>query len=383
MKIFHVIDSGGLYGAEVMLLNLAREQRRIGLDPVIISIGDRRSGPKPIEIEAQENRLPLETFRMTPGPNILGAISLLRRARQTGAQIIHSHGYKGNILLGLVPSCLRSVPLVSTLHGWTSTTRFTRMTLYEALDRTALRFVDAVVCVNAGMLDNPLLGAIKNHRKLVVIDNGISPGPQAADDISSMELSKSAGMDAFSPANIPTIGTIGRLSLEKGYDILIRAFRRILDTGIEARLVIIGEGSERTKLEKEIRQLGLTGKVFLLGYHKNAYRFMARFSVYAISSSTEGLPITLLEAMRARVPVVATRVGGIPTVLDSGKAGILVDPGSAAALADGLMAILNNRQLADRLTRHAYVRFSGCYSSQAMANSYVTLYRQLIPFAAG
>jgi glycosyltransferase involved in cell wall biosynthesis len=110
---------------------------------------------------------------------------------------------------------------------------------------------------------------------------------------------------------------------------------------------------------------------------------MARFSVYAISSLTEGLPITLLEAMRARVPVVATRVGGIPTVLDKGKAGTLVDPGSAAALADGLMAILNNRQLADRLTRHAYVRFSGCYSSQAMANSYVALYRQLIPFGAG
>ena len=101
------------------------------------------------------------------------------------------------------------------------------------------------------------------------------------------------------------------------------------ERGIDAGLVIIGDGNLKRKLTDYANERGVADKVLMPGYKRDACRFMPLFSVFAISSYTEGLPVTLLEAMRARVPVVATAVGGIPEVLEFGRAGLLVKPGNA------------------------------------------------------
>src|SRR3989337_2476449 len=118
MKVLHIIDSGGLYGAEVMLLNLVQEQLRLGLDPVICSIGEKRFFEKPLESEGLKRGFKIKKFRMRAGPNLLGAYKILRFAHIGKFDLMHTHGYKGNILFGLLLRGLRKIPLVSTLHGW-------------------------------------------------------------------------------------------------------------------------------------------------------------------------------------------------------------------------------------------------------------------------
>ena len=103
MRVLHIIDSGGMYGAEVMLLNLVEEQIRQGLKPVIASIGDNQTGEKPLEIEAHKRGFPLKIFRMRPGPNFIGAWKILNYAKSIDCNLLHSHGYKGNILFGFLP----------------------------------------------------------------------------------------------------------------------------------------------------------------------------------------------------------------------------------------------------------------------------------------
>ena len=103
MHVMHIIDSGGMYGAEVMLLNLVEEQVRQGLKPVIASIGDKHTGEKPLEIEAHKRNFPVKTFRMHAGPNFIGAWEILNYAKSIDCDLLHSHGYKGNILFGLIP----------------------------------------------------------------------------------------------------------------------------------------------------------------------------------------------------------------------------------------------------------------------------------------
>ena len=378
LRILHTIDSGGLYGAEVMLLALVEEQIKSGHQPVIASIGEKLIEPKPLEVAARQKGFEVEVFQMFPGPNVAGAIKILRYAWRNHFDIIHSHGYKSNVLFGFLPRKFRKLPMVSTLHGYTSINGFSKGRLYEWLDSIGLRFIDEVVLVNRGMLRHPRINRLKSG-KFRVVDNGI-PIEEPADQIKG--VSNQAG-DASHPTDAIindfcrkgfTIGSIGRLSREKGFELLIDALCRVKERGIDAGLVIIGDGNLKRKLTDYANERGVADKVLMPGYRRDACRFMPLFSVFAISSYTEGLPITLLEAMRARVPVVATAVGGIPEVLDSGKVGCLVKMGCAGELAAGIMKLHDEPALSAALSERAYKRLMIHYSSVAMAEKYHKIY---------
>ena len=240
MKILHIIDSGGLYGAEIMLLNLVAEQIKMGLKPTIASIGEKGIAEKPIEAEALQRGFAVRKFRMMAGPNLRGAFEVLRFAKSGGYDLLHSHGYKGNIFFGLMPRSIRRLPLVSTLHGYTSTNGFSRMWIYEWLDALSLKFIDRVVLVSKGMLNHPRLRGLSGI-EFQVVNNGILLSSDSL-DIQSANLINQPfnGLDKniieFCQQGF-IIGTIGRLSAEKGYDYLIRALHLLVQQGVDARLV--------------------------------------------------------------------------------------------------------------------------------------------------
>ncbi|HML78001.1 glycosyltransferase [Geobacter sulfurreducens] len=372
MKVLHVIDSGGLYGAEVMLLNLAAEQAAMGLEPIIASIGDPLCDEKPLEKEAVRRGLRVERFRMRPGPNIAGAFSVLRFAWREQCDVLHSHGYKGNILFGFMPRALRRLPMVTTLHGWTWTGGMDRMGLYEWLDRLSLRFVDAVVMVNDAMrrkIDLPGIHVVPNGIPLA----GEAERPAVPLDPRIVEFCR-GGI---------TLGAIGRLSPEKGFDILLDAVREVAETNPGVRLALLGEGVERDALEAKIRELGLTERVLLPGYVPDANRYLPLFRAFVLSSLTEGLPMVILEAMLAGVPIVATRVGGVPEVLQEGEAGVLVPAPSAGDLATGIKHIIADEAGARDMAAVARQRLEANYSAIAMAQKYQGIYDRLATWSAG
>jgi len=369
MKIFHAIDSGGFYGAEVMLVNLVAEQMRQGLSPLIASIGDLGISKKNIELEAEKRNLPLKIFRMRPGANPAGARALLQYCRRHGFDIIHSHGYKCNILLAFLPQSLRG-SMISTLHGWTSRTLCSRMGMYEALDAISLRFVNRVVVVNKGMLKNPKIARLGNN-KVRVVNNGIPISPPVCSEPLHLDI-----LDFC--RNKYVIGSIGRYSSEKGFDLLIEAFSAVRNKISNARLLLIGDGGERGRYEKIIHDNNLQAQVMLTGYCPNAWRYLDVMQAYVISSHTEGLPITLLEAMRAGVPVIATKVGGIPDVLEDGLGGVLVHPGCQNELFKALVRLHNDPETAEVLVKHSRKRFKKLYSSQKMCRDYTSLYRDVL-----
>ena len=140
-------------------------------------------------------------------------------------------------------------------------------------------------------------------------------------------------------------------------------------------MVILGEGDERASLEAKIDALGLGGKVMMPGYLIEASRYLAFFRVFVVSSSTEGLPIAILEAMRAGIPIVSTRVGGIPDALGNGSAGILVQSARAEDLKEGILKIINDESLGGRLAANAKKRLNEKFTSEKMALKYTQVYR--------
>jgi len=373
MKILHVIDSGGFYGAEVMLVNLVEEQLAQGLQPMIASIGDLNVKEKGLESEAKKRGLPVKVFRMRPGLNFKGARQVLQYCKDCKFDIIHSHGYKGNILLGFLPKSVRKPPMLSTVHGWTCTPgTFTRMQIYEWLDGLSLRFVDGVVLVNKGMLQNPKIARL-NKKKLFVVDNGISvslPDPSLFEPL-DQDIVKFC-KDGF------VLGSVGRYSIEKGVDILLEAFRLLRDEVGNAKLLLVGEGSQRSQYESILAEYGLEDCVMLTGYRSDAWRYIALMQLYVISSLTEGLPITLLEAMRSKIPIVATRVGGIPNVLVNGQGGSLVKPGESSDLAKAILDQYREPAIAEKSVEYSFNRFVKHYSSKAMSENYNDIYKKTL-----
>lgn len=368
MNILHVIDSGGLYGAEIMLLNLSREQQLAGHRPIIASIGELGLLQKPLEDAAEKNGISCQIFRMRPTYDVHGIMEILRCCRKKRIQIIHTHGYKGNILFGFLPKRVRKLPIISTVHGWTSSSGFSKLRFYEWLDGHSLRFLDGVVIVNRSMLSNSKVQRL-DEGKVFIVDNGL---PEAA--IGDCPLDQDIAR--FCRKGF-ILGSVGRYSREKGFDVLLDAFHLLCQQGPQVKLLLIGEGNMRQELMLKAASLGVADKVFLTGYRENAARYMACLDVYVISSFTEGLPITLLEAMKSKTPVVATTVGGIPDVLEHNENALLVAPGDATQLAEAVKQVSEDPLAAEGRVEKAYEKFARRYSSKRMAQAYMNVYRQV------
>jgi glycosyltransferase involved in cell wall biosynthesis len=175
-------------------------------------------------------------------------------------------------------------------------------------------------------------------------------------------------------ANGPVIGAVGRLSPEKGYDLAIRALSDVPD----ATLVLVGDGSERERLETIAQELGLADRVEFAGWSEEPRRYLPGFDAFVLPSRQEGFPLAVVEAMLASVPVVASDVGSVGEAVLDGETGYLVPVEDPTALADRLRRLLSDRELAQRLGRSGRERARAHFTAEAMAHSFETLYREIL-----
>lgn len=365
--IMHVIDSGGLYGAERVLIDLALECRDRGYRIIVAPIVAPEDEGDPLGDLAQSAGLVVRRFTIRDGLRLREFGAVADAARGEGVHVIHSHGYKPNILLALLGRRRKPCPTLATLHGWTARRAMSRMRVYEALERSLLGRLDHVVAVSPTIRDR--VPVLAGRGKVSVIPNGIAGMADASQPADTRVLAFVGGH--------PSVLAAGRLSPEKGFDTLIRATRRLKTAFPAIRVVIAGEGPARPRLESLIREEGLRDNILLPGYVSNVRCLMGSFRTYALSSYTEGSPIVILEAMAERLPIVATHVGAIPQILDGGGCGRLVPPGDAEAISDALGALLHDDHQAGRLAEAANARFARLYSSRAMADAYHARYMAL------
>jgi glycosyltransferase involved in cell wall biosynthesis len=365
MRIVHVIDSGGLYGAERVLLELAAQTNELGHEALVLSMGRPDDPDKPIETEGRRRGLDVRAVRVPSGPSPRAVRALLRAMAEERAAIVHTHGYRGDILLGWLPRWIQPRPLVATVHGYTDVAGSGRMRAYSWLDRRTLPRFDRVVLVHAGMravagLDDP---------RWIVIENGVGPAPGAPP--------RDERLAAFSQGHF-VIGGVGRLSVEKGWLDLVAALAELLRSGLDVRLVLVGDGPQRAEIEAALVTAGIRDAVLLTGFVDDARALLPGFDLFVLPSHTEGLPLTVLEAMHAGVPVVATRVGGVPSVLAEGRGGLVVPPADPRALAAACRAVLERPEEAAARAAFAAEEARMKYTSTAMAARYVAMYEGLM-----
>lgn len=359
MKVVHLIDSGGLYGAEQVLLSLCKEQQAQGITPIILSCGLPDEKTKPLEAAAKNLNIECISWRMKAGINVKGMRHLLQHLKKENVQLLHSHGYKFNILLGLFSKKALGLPSVSTVHGYVKAKFPKKMWVYEVLDRFFIRRMDRIILVSSSMLKIP---AFSDARKVQVINNGIP-------ELSGDEFCKNKNIS--SPLKMLAVG---RLSKEKGFDYLIRAVAELNKSGSPVQLSLFGEGRERAFLESLVDSLEQSNNITLRGFVSDPYKIFSEFDVLVMPSLTEGIPITLLEAMRGRINIIASSVGGIPEVLGE-KYELLLKPASVESLVEKIK-LFQSMSNSDRNNHRDYLEkvFIEKFSARSMGEKYKQCY---------
>jgi glycosyltransferase involved in cell wall biosynthesis len=284
--------------------------------------------------------------------------------------IVHTHGFRVDLVSGPVARAL-GIPSVATVHGRTG--GGLKMRLYEWAQYTSLRRRDAVVAVS-----RPLVGILGRHGvrsdRIHLIANAWADG---ASGLTRAAARQSLGIGELDPA-AAIVGFVGRLSREKGADVLIRAIAALRDRAIHA--VILGDGSEAAVLEQLATRLGVRDRVHFRGTVPDAGRLLAALDVFVLSSRTEGTPIALFEAIAAGIPVVATRVGGVPDVVSEREA-LLVPSEHPAALAAAISDALANKPAARARATAAAARLRTSFTAEPWLDRHDALYWSLIDAA--
>ncbi|QEL18278.1 glycosyltransferase [Limnoglobus roseus] len=287
------------------------------------------------------------------------------------ADVLLTHSYKPNIL-GRVAARRLGIPVVAVSRGWTWENWKVRQ--YERLDRLNLRYLDRVVAVSEGQAQKVLAAGVPADR-VSVIHNG-----SRVADFQTPDPGFDTKLHSFFPADTSVSHVVlsaGRLSPEKGFDVLIEAAVHVLRRCPTTGFVHFGEGVERERLEAIIRERGLTGRFVLKGFTTDLDRFLPWSDLVVLPSHTEGLPNVALEASAAGVAVVATAVGGTPEVIADGETGRLVPPGQPEQLADGIAALLADDRTRMAMGRAGRLRMQSRFTFAAQAAAYQKLFASL------
>ncbi|WP_152054000.1 glycosyltransferase [Tautonia marina] len=307
-------------------------------------------------------------------PQFAAAIAELSKViRADRVDLLCCHGYKAG-LLGRMAARRVGVPVIAVSRGWTYESL--KVNLYEGLDRLNLRGFDRVVCVSEAQARKVRRVGVP-RRKIVVIPNAIDVSRFATPDPAAR-----AELEALFPRPIHhLVGAAGRLSPEKGFDLLIDAAATVLRHAPDTGFVLCGEGGQRATLERRIADRGLQERFLLLGLRPDLDRLLPAFDLLAQSSWTEGMPNVLLEAGAAGVPVVATAAGGTAEIVVDGQTGWLVPTGDASALADRIGLTLGDTLRRTNLGRNARQQVRGRFDFVNQARAYVELVDRLTDHA--
>jgi glycosyltransferase involved in cell wall biosynthesis len=369
MNVVHLTASTFHGGPERQMLGLARSLAA-GVQTVFLSFAE---GGRCRQFLSTARHHGFEAVGLTHDTPYLWAAmrEVAGHLDRVGADVLCCHGYKAN-LVGRLAARRRKIPAVAVARGWTAENFKVR--LYERLDRFHLRWMDHIVCVSESQAAKVRRAGVRPEG-MRVIYNAIDPSRFAESD----KRYRAKLLRYFRQPRTRIIGAAGRLSPEKGFEILVSAAERVLRTHPSVGFILFGEGPERARLQQQINAAGLNHTFILAGFRADLDRFLPHFDLLVLPSFTEGLPNVVLEAFAAGVPVVGTAVGGTTEVIEEEVSGHLVPPGDADAMAERIGALLAGADRLPEMGRQGRRRVQEQFGFTTQARLYYKLFVKLYP----
>ncbi len=356
VRVVHLVLALEVGGLEKVVLNLARLAAQDAFEPRVICLRE----PGALAPQFAALGVPVESLDCPDLPKGRTLFRLIQRLRRLRPHVVHTHN-PGPHLFGAVAARATGVPVViHTKHGRNQPGRARAV----AWNRLASSLSDCVVSVSHATAAVARGVERVPERKLRVIHNGID-------------------LAAF-PTRTPPGGTatpaihVARLQRIKDQPTLLKAVRLVVDAEPDFRLDLVGDGPARAELQALAKELGLTGHVRFLGERDDVSALLSAASVFVLSSLSEGVPLTLLEAMATGLPAVVTDVGGNREIVMPGETGLLVPPGSPPALAEAIRTLWTHPDQARRFGAAGRRRVEEAFDIRHVAARYESLYRELL-----
>jgi glycosyltransferase involved in cell wall biosynthesis len=358
LRVTHVTLSLDVGGLERNIVNQVREGHKLGQEVSVICL--ERPGTLAPQVEAMG--APVVCLHKCPGlrPELVGKMQ--RALRRLRPHVAHSHQIASLLYTGLAAGGAGVPLVVHTEHG-----------RERYADRLRTRWLGRLAGLHAARffcLSSDMATAVKAHRivpprKVRVILNGIDTACfQQRGELHA--LRQALGI----PSGAPVIGTVGRLTPVKRQELLIRAFAQVRERVPQAHLLLVGDGPLRAQLQALANQLGAAETIHFVGYQPEPQQYLHLIDVFALTSASEGIPQALLEAAAAGIPGVASRVGGVPEVVEHGRTGLLVPFGDECALTEGLLSLLADPNVRQRMGSAARQRVEALFHIRRMAEKY-------------
>ena len=379
-RICRIIGRLNIGGPAIHAILLAEGLRSRGYETVLVS---GQEGPREGSLRdraVQKGVAPLflrELGReVRPGRDLLALCKLVRLLRQQQPEIVHTHTAKAGAL-GRIAAKIVGIPLVvHTFHGHIMHGYFSRgvTRLFLATERRLAMVTTRILTVSAGLRDELLRLGIGRPDTVEVMPLGLELDGFLRSDLRRGEFRRRLGI---SP-EVPLVGIIARLVPIKDHTTFLEAASDLHRSRPDVRFLIVGDGELRPQLEQQAVAFGLNHCVDFLGWQRELEPIYADLNLVVLSSLNEGTPVSLIEAMAAGLSVVATRVGGVPDLVEHGKTGLLVPPKNPVALSEAMKALLGDPDRGRQMGRLARETVYPKYSDAALIDRMDRLYSSML-----
>lgn len=365
-RVLHLRSSAGFFGAERVIMTLMSRSQGSGVKSTLACIANYVSGDQSLFDQAFEQAfdvIELPCQSRFDSQTIQALVSLCEEKK---IEVVHSHDYKSHFY-ALMASRKTKLPFVATLHGRTFGDLKNR--IFEALENFLLRRAKKIIVVSDRLTEAMEKAGMAN--KTTMIANGVD------------EIGFNSDIDGFGHATWGftdkdfIFGTVARFSQEKGHEVLLTAFQQVVEKHDQARLLLIGDGPLLSEMQILAETLGIRNKINFAGSHSGIERVLHDFDCYVSPSLTEGMPMSILEAMASNLPIIATEVGSVGDLLmdDCGK---LIPSGETAPLAQSMINVIDHYEEAKEMGLRARTRVVDQYSALKQSTQYAHVYREVL-----
>ncbi len=384
IKVLRVIARLNMGGPALHVAYLTAGLRERGYDTTLVA-GSLARGEDSMAFVADARDVEIVRIdelgrEISPLRDFVATLRLARLIRRERPDILHTHTAKAGTVgrAAAVLAGRRRPPIVvHTFHGHVLRGYFgpVRSRFFRLLERWLASRTTALIAVSPQVRDDLVALGVAPAERFVVVRLGIELDERvAAGQNGRAESRRYLGIEPDRFA----VGWIGRMTAVKRTDDVLVAFKRLRDEGVDAVLCMVGDGPDRPELERRAHELGVVRDTLFLGYQEDVAPFYAAFDALVLPSSNEGTPVSAIEALAAGRPVVATRVGGVPDVVQEGRDGFLVDPGATDDLADRLTRLARDPELRERMGAAGRERVLPRYAVARLIDDVDRLYRSLL-----
>jgi glycosyltransferase involved in cell wall biosynthesis len=361
MKIAHVVDSMEVGGAETVVAQMCRLQRAQGHNPCVYAIGTLG----PLGEQMRKDGFAVETH---VGRHLSDTIrNFFRIFKESRPDVVHLHNPTPAIYAAIAARMARVPSIVSTRHSLVAPPRRVAVELKYAVAATCCDWIVGICDATTNNLKS--IHSIP-ARKIMRVYNGAVPLERAA-------------QDQWPPKSGLTLVYVGRLEPVKNHTLLFNAFRTALSSRPGLRLWMVGDGSERTVLERTAAELGISGQVTFWGQQLDVAPFFSAADAFIMSSKSEGLPISLLQAFSLGLPAIVTDVGGMAEVVRQAKAGFTVSVTDAAEMSAAILRLADSDADREQFSGNARTAFESRFTLETMVDAYMDLYKSTARMQSG